>query len=168
MTVNLATGNVSTSLSTHSIKALGGALGVGLEYNSPILSRPGLLAEYFNNNSLTGAPVFSRVEPQVNNDWANASPGNNVPNDNFSARYTGYFISPITGTINFGAVSDDGIQIWANDALVLNNWGAPFSGYGSPISVTEGQVIKLRVHYQEISGFANIRLWVRGIGKIES
>jgi RHS repeat-associated protein len=164
VSVNLATGNVSSSLNTHSIKALGGAVGVGLEYNSPLLARQGVTADYFNNNAFTGSPVFSRIEPAVDNSWGATSPGNGVPVDNFSARYTGYFISPKTGTINFGATSDDGVQIWADDVLVTNSSGLPFNGYGNGVSVVEGQVVKLKVQYQELTGAAAMRLYVRGIG----
>jgi len=49
--VDLATGNLTTSNSTHSITALGGSLGVGLGYNSPQRSQAGLVGQYWPDTS---------------------------------------------------------------------------------------------------------------------
>lgn len=43
---NMATGNVSMNTASHTISALGGNLGLGLNYNSPLRSQPGLMAQY--------------------------------------------------------------------------------------------------------------------------
>ncbi|HSW90382.1 MAG TPA: hypothetical protein VLF64_00110, partial [Candidatus Saccharimonadales bacterium] len=46
--VDLATGNASLSTGTHNIKALGGNIGLNLNYNTPNKAKKGLKGEYWN------------------------------------------------------------------------------------------------------------------------
>jgi hypothetical protein len=78
-------------------------------------------AYYFNNKTLTGAPVLTRDEAEVNYDWAGGNPGPGVNEDAFSARWT-RTIDLTPGTYRFTAVSDDGIRAWIDGVQVLNEW----------------------------------------------
>src|SRR5690606_35516333 len=44
ISVNLATGSATTSASTHTMAALGGNIGIGMDYNSPYASKQGVVA----------------------------------------------------------------------------------------------------------------------------
>ena len=66
--------------------------------------------------------VVTRVDSTVNFDWASGAPAAGVPADNFSVRWTGRVQAPVTGTYRFTTVSDDGIRLWINGQLVINNW----------------------------------------------
>ncbi len=63
LSVDFATGNVTTSAGSHGMNALGGSIGLGLDYNSPGRSRPGLVGQYWNdpgaNENLSGHPPYS-------------------------------------------------------------------------------------------------------------
>ncbi len=78
-------------------------------------------AEYFNNVNLTGTPVFARCETTINNNWGNGGPGNGVPNDNFSVRWTGRFTFT-AGQKTFTTRSDDGIRMWVDNVQIINRW----------------------------------------------
>ena len=78
-------------------------------------------AEYFNNRTLTGSPLFSRCETAINYNWGNGGPGNGIPNDNFSVRWTGRFTFP-AGSRTFTTVSDDGVRLWVDNVRVINRW----------------------------------------------
>jgi len=167
ISVNLATGNATTSASTHSMAALGGNIGIGIDYNSPYASKQGLVAEYFSNRTFTGSPVVTRVESNVDNRWDLGSPSAGVvPTDNFSARYKGYFVAPKTGTYQFGANNDDTISIKLTingvQQQVYSNSYCPGVCYGSSVTLNEGDAIPITVEYTEISGAATIRLYVKG------
>ncbi|MBX6333979.1 hypothetical protein IRY61_01400 [Candidatus Saccharibacteria bacterium] len=167
ISVNLATGNATTSASTHSMAALGGNIGIGIDYNSPYASKQGLVAEYFSNRTFTGSPVVTRVESNVDNRWDLGSPSAGVvPTDNFSARYKGYFVAPKTGTYQFGANNDDTISIKLTingvQQQVYSNSYCPGVCYGSSVTLNEGDAIPITVDYMEISGAATIRLYVKG------
>ncbi len=119
----------------------------------------GLTAQYFTNNSLTGNPLFSRVEA-VNFDWGNAAPAVGVPADNFSIRWTGKVIATTTGSHRFQTVSDDGVRLWVNGGLVIDNWTAhsPTTNTSGNISFVAGQRYDLKLEYQERTVGATIQL----------
>ena len=45
-------------------------------------------AEYFDNSTLSGAPVLTRSDDAIDFDWGEGAPGPGVPSDRFSARWT--------------------------------------------------------------------------------
>jgi PA14 domain len=154
VSVDLATGNLTTSAKTHSIAALGGSLGVGLDYNSPQRSRPGVVAEYFNSAVYEFAgpndvPGITRVEPNLENNWASNSPYiGKITQDWFKARWTGYFTAPSTGDYYFGGNHDDRMAVTVNNQQnFLYDEPGCYSGacYEGFISLTAGQTIPINL-----------------------
>jgi beta-glucosidase len=61
-------------------------------------SEEGLKAEYFNNDSLTGPPVMTRVDKQIDFDWNSTSPDPaKLDPKAFSVRWTGTLQAPAPG-----------------------------------------------------------------------
>lgn len=79
-------------------------------------------AQYFNNPQLAGAPVLTRAEYQINYEWGLGSPDNfTVFPDYFSARWTA--VIPFqAATYRFRVAVDDGVRLYIDDALVINQW----------------------------------------------
>jgi len=88
---------------------------------TPRHSDPSWQAFYWNNTDLTGAPVVQRLERDLNFDWGFGSPDYTISSDNFSARWVRY-IDVTPGTYRFTAVVDDGIRVWVDDELIINQW----------------------------------------------
>ena len=61
----------------------------------------GVKAEYFANNAMSGTPVLTRVDKQIDFDWNSASPVAGVPADHFAVRWTGTIAAPAAGTYAF-------------------------------------------------------------------
>ena len=163
VSVDTSTGNVTTSASTHSIAALGGSLSVGLAYNTPTRSTQGLMAQYWNNPHLSDAPILQRVENTINYEWETGSPQLGlIPNDNFSARWKGYFVPPTSGTYYFGGRNDDAVTVTVNGQVVFQNAGSGNVSYGSGIYLTGSQPVPINVDYVENGGLAYITLMVTG------
>jgi RHS repeat-associated protein len=169
VSVDFATGNVSTSESSHSSSALGGSMGVSLDYNSPVRSRNGLVGEYWNTSASypfgtapTGTPNMTRVDRNVDFNWATGTPGTGVNADWFYARWSGYFVAPNTGTYLFGGSNDDQAKITVNNQVVYGQ--ACYSGncYGSGIQLTAGQVVPIAIEYQDAVAVAYARFMVKG------
>src|SRR6185436_11808049 len=78
-------------------------------------------ASYFNNKTLSGTPVLTRDEENVDYWWGDGSPDAAVNNDNFSARWTkvAHFDD---GLYTFQASGDDGVRLYVDDQLVVDKW----------------------------------------------
>jgi RHS repeat-associated protein len=166
VSADLATGNVTTSAKSHEITALGGTLGVSLDYNSPQRSRGGLVGKYWNSSSSTfptTAPHLERVDAALDYDWINDSPeAGIITADEYLVRWTGYFVAPRTGNYKFGADSSEGVKIIVNSSTLLDDYSTPGSGerYGdsSPVSLTIGQIVPITIEYRETTGSAKMVL----------
>ncbi|MCL5027806.1 MAG: PA14 domain-containing protein, partial [Bacteroidetes bacterium] len=82
----------------------------------------GLAAEYFTNKNLEGKPAVTKIDSQINFDWGGGSPFPNFPDDNFSVRWTGVLKVPADGDFIIDLVSDDGVRLFINDKLVIDDW----------------------------------------------
>lgn len=120
----------------------------------------GLRGEYFNNTSLSGTPVFTRSESEINVHWTLYGPDDKkLPADFFSVRWTGKLKSPVTGKYKIGLEGNDGYRLYINNKLVADRW--------QKITVSEtltdfyferNQAYDLRVEFYESSGNGQIRL----------
>ncbi|HSW99891.1 MAG TPA: PA14 domain-containing protein, partial [Patescibacteria group bacterium] len=168
--VDLATGNLATSASSHTSTALGGSLGVSLDYNTPLKSRNGLVGEYWNlpanapDTLPTSAATMTRVDQNVDFGWDTGSPSSGtINNDWFYSRWSGYFVAPATGTYYFGGNNDDLLKVTINGQQVYVNGGC-YTGvcYGSSITLQAGQVVPVDVQHKEVTGPAYAHLYVKG------
>jgi hypothetical protein len=115
---------------------------------------------YFDNPDLEGEPVLTCVEKVIDHNWGWNSPGEGVPVDGFSARWT----QPIyfeAGGHRFTTYSDDGVRLWVDGRLLIDSW-QPMRGYrNATIWLSEG-VHDVRVEYFEGTGTARVHLmWER-------
>jgi hypothetical protein len=113
---------------------------------------------YFTNMDLSGNPSLTRQDPQVNFDWGTGSPASNIPSDHFSVRWLRnvFFQS---GTYNFNVFSDDGVRVWLNDQLIIDQWHDSTNvTYTSTRTLSQGNY-SIRIEYFENIGDARIRFW---------
>lgn len=93
------------------------AQGPGPQHTDPVSQ-----AAYWNNTDLAGTPVLWRAEANLDYDWGLGSPAPEVSADYFSARWTRYIDVPAPATYRFTATSDDGVRVWLDGALIINQW----------------------------------------------
>jgi hypothetical protein len=115
----------------------------------------GLQASYFNNTTLSGAPVVSRIDPTVNFDWGVGSPAATINVDQFSARWTGQLYAPVTGVYTFTATVDDGFRLYVGGILLIDKWfdQAPTT-YTQAANLTAGNTYDVRIEYYENGGIS--------------
>lgn len=155
--VDLATGNVTTAVASHNMSALGGLIGLNLDYNTPTMTRSGLQAEYWDANSFSGSPTITRVDSDVNFDWGSGSPDTAIAADTFAGRWTGYITIDETADYQFGCTVDDNCNVWVNNALVATKTG-PGTAYGSAMNLTEGTTLPIKMEMTENTGGAQAKL----------
>ncbi|KRD61041.1 glycoside hydrolase family 3 [Flavobacterium sp. Root935] len=116
---------------------------------TPDESQNGLKGEYFNNRNLEGTPALTRIDSQLEFDWPWA-PGDGVNVDDFSIRWTGFLKSDQALDGWLGLSSDDGIRMYIDDQLVIDNWtkGAT-SMVTVPKNIEKGKKYKVRIEMWE-------------------
>jgi hypothetical protein len=130
-----------------------------LAQRGPIVqhSDPHWQATYWNNTSLSGSPALDRQETGLDYDWGSGSPDPAVDADRFSARWTRY-IDGTPGTYRFTATSDDGIRIWVDGALVMDQWhDHPPTTHAAEKHLASGHHL-VKVEYYENGGAAVAKL----------
>ena len=115
----------------------------------------GWLGEYFNNTTVTGTPVLSRTDAEINFSWASAAPGPGVNTNGFSARWTGYIQVDTTQAYTFVARTDDGVRLWIDDQLLIDKWvnqGA--RDWTATVNLAAGVRYAVRMEYFDSTGTA--------------
>lgn len=119
-------------------------------------------AGYFGNRNLSGTPSVVRCEPSIWFDWGNWSPGLGLPGDNFSVRWRSQTMFPTSSNYTFQVTVDDGVRIYVDDNLILNEWhDAASATYTVNPFITAG-AHTVTVEYYESGGGAVIRLSLPG------
>ncbi len=98
-------------------------LTINAKYFKTPTGAAGLKAEFFNNKTLTGMPVLTRIDPNINFNWGAGSPGTGVNTDNFSARWTGKLTPDASGYYNISVSGDDGFRLFINGNKIIDDWG---------------------------------------------
>jgi hypothetical protein len=124
----------------------------------------GLAGTYFNNTNFTGR-LFTRTDPMVNFHWSLGSPApGTIDPDTYSVRWVGQVRAVQGGAYVFRTHSDDGVRLWVNGKLIINNWTdhAGRDDTSSAITLTAGHRYDLRLEYYENRGGSVVRLeWKR-------
>ena len=116
---------------------------------TPDGSQNGLKGEYFNNRNVEGTAALTRIDSQLEFDWP-WSPGDGVTDDDFSIRWTGYIQSEKSFDGWLGLSSDDGIRMWIDDQLVIDNWSkGATSMVTTPKNIEAGKKYKVRIEMWE-------------------
>ena len=117
----------------------------------------GLRGSYFANTSLTNL-AFTRIDPAINFP-SGVTPGPRLPGDHFSVRWEGKLYARNSGRYEFRTLSDDGVRLWVNGKLLINNWTdhAPTENIGN-ISLSGNQSYDILLEYYQGGGAAGITL----------
>ena len=118
-----------------------------------------LQAEYFANRNLEGAPALTRNESQIQADWDTNAPAPGVARTNFSVRWTGTLMAPVSGRYTLSLTADDGSRLVLDGKTLIDHW---FEGAGTTqtveVTLEAGHAYPLRVDYFQAAGQAYVRL----------
>lgn len=125
----------------------------------PMGSGTGLRGDYYDNLNFTGTRV-RRMDPTVNFDWGGGAPAAGIGEDTFSVRWTGKVQPRYSETYTFYTVSDDGIRLWVNDQLLIDNWTdhGPTENAGL-LALQAGQLYDVKLEMYENGGGAVAQLF---------
>ncbi len=118
----------------------------------------GLLGQYWTN---TAAAAFTnagfntpatlvRTDAMVNFDWEMNGPAPTIGGTNFTAQWTGSLQPQYSETYTFTTVAADGVRLWVNGQLLINDWTdhPPATNSGS-ITLNGQQLYNIRMDYYQ-------------------
>ncbi len=143
-------------------------------YLRPSANSPerGLRGEYFRSADLSGTPALVRTDAQIGFRWdrgsptdnlmarGEAGPGQGVPNDGFSIRWSGQLLPPVSGRYRIEAAADDGYRLFVDGKQVLDHWTPSdrMRGDGVELELQAGRAYDLRLEYFDAERDAGVRL----------
>jgi hypothetical protein len=142
-------------------EALGGAVAKLDWHRSVACSTGQFQAQYFGNTTLAGSAAVTACESSIDYNWGNGGPAG-VGSDGFSARWTGTFDFGAGGAYTFVSTTDDGMRVWVDNVLVIDQWKpqAPTTYQATKVLAAGTHVVK--VEYYESGGGAVARAsWVK-------
>jgi len=109
----------------------------------------GLLGMYYDNGNLSGEPIVIRIDPQINFNWGDASPDESIEARPYSARWLGEVEAVFTESYKFIAVAGDGVRLWLNGELIIDQWvvGGALPYPSKPVNLVAGLRYSIWMEY---------------------
>jgi beta-glucosidase len=142
---------------------------------------PGLRGEYFRGRELEGPPMLTRIDPAVGFRWDRGSPTADLVahgelpadralgNDDFSVRWTGRLVPPLSGRYELSVTGDDGFRLDLDGRRVIDEWTTTPRARARTVSLDleAGKAYDVRLEYFDAIRDAEIRLGWRMPGAKE-
>ncbi|MEO5915964.1 MAG: PA14 domain-containing protein [Luteolibacter sp.] len=150
------------AFNTNSYSAYSNVAGITTPQAPPNGNGDGAAAAYFMDVGgvhLSGSPALTRVDPTINFDWGNTSPGAPIGIDTYSVRWTGKIQAQYSQTYTFYTNSDDGVRLTVNGVVLVDNWTNHGNTENSgTITLSAGQQYAFVMDYYEDVGGAVAKL----------
>jgi hypothetical protein len=103
---------------------------------------------YYNNKDFTDQK-FVRTDSSVNFNWAYGSPDAfSIGPDTFSVRWEGDWDFATSGVYEFNVTTDDGMRIYVDNNLVLDQWKDQYGSHKFNVNINQG-THRIRVDYYD-------------------
>jgi len=129
-------------------------------FTDATMQQKGLKADYYNNSDWKGEPAHSRIDKNIDFIWRTTAPFKDMKYDQFSAKWSGVLVPPITGEYALGGEGFSGFNLYVNDKLVTkwNDIHHPRKVY-ELMTLEAGKVYNIRLEYtQTNTEYAIMRL----------
>lgn len=114
--------------------------------------------EYYGNTTLSGSPVLVRQDEAIDFDWQRGAPDPKLAQDGFAVRWRGRWAFD-EGTYRFNATSDDGVRLWVDDRLLIDQWQDQPATYSSGELYVPAGEHDVQVEYYEGGDQALVHVW---------
>ena len=132
-------------------------------------SGDGLTGEYFNSPDLSGQPVLTRTDRNVNFNWDKVVPVDGLQRNNYSVRWSGTFTPPAAGQYHLGVrvnycyacENAEGFRLYLDDKLLVESGGKTAERgevRQAPVTFDDTQPHLIRLEYLHGTGTAGIDL----------
>jgi hypothetical protein len=104
---------------------------VVLRWQPVVVTPTGWLGEYFDTDTPGATPAMVREDKAIDFNWGTNAPFVGMPSEHWSARWT-RTLSLTPGYYRLTTVTDDGVRLWVDGNLVIDEWirndSQPFFG----------------------------------------
>lgn len=129
----------------------------------------GLQVAYFNNRALRGEPLYTSTDENIDANWFDQAPREDMDDDNFGVRWTGELRPNQSGEYQLGIIGTSKFRLFLNDSLMVKSEYAWWDEFGDPrlrktdpIHLEAGKSYKLMVEAEESYADAQVQLvWAR-------
>ncbi|HEX8422814.1 MAG TPA: PA14 domain-containing protein, partial [Pyrinomonadaceae bacterium] len=126
--------------------------------STPSGNGSGLRGRYFDQIDFNDFKM-SRVDATLNFDWGSGAPHASMGSETFAVQWTGQVVPRYSETYTFYTHSDDGVKLWVNQQLLIDNWmDHAFTENSGQITLVAGRQYDIRVEYFENYGGAVAKL----------
>jgi alpha-D-xyloside xylohydrolase len=116
----------------------------------------GLTARYFSGENFE-TNISTQTDAQINFFWNTPPAG--LPRTHFSVRWDGFLEAKQAGEYTLFASSDDGVRVWVDDQLLINDWSQhPVQTFFAKTNFAANSRHRLRVEYFQNLYGASVRL----------
>ena len=135
-------------------------------------STQGLKGEYFRGRELAGEPVLTRTDTRIAFRWDRGSPTDDLvaqgqlpasralPADDFSVRWTGQIVPPVSGKYEISVGANDGFRLFVDGKSVIDNWelNPRMQSKSVLVDLQAGKPADIKLEYFEDIRDAEVRL----------
>ena len=113
----------------------------------------GLTGRYFKSRGFgLDKKAFERIDSRVDFQYAEGSPDEQIPAEEFSMRWSGSLLAEETGDYEFNVKSENGIRLWVNEteAPLIDAWvssGGDVREHRAVVRLLGGRAYPLRLEY---------------------
>jgi beta-glucosidase len=125
----------------------------------------GLKADYYTDRDFKSAVLFSASEPDLDDNWHEGAPRQDMNDDDFGVKYTGEIVPAYSGAYQLGIITTCKVNVYLNDSLIINTPYHFHDEYNDPrlrksrsLNLEAGKKYRLRVEAGESYGDARVQL----------
>jgi|GEM_PF-1588796 len=152
--IGLAVTSHNNSLAS---KAVFDSVSLSTEIGVPS-SEFGFKGDYYQGTNFNNH-VLTRRDERIAFNWSGSPPASGVTANDFSVRWTGRIVPIYSETYNFHTFTDDGVRLWVNGQLLINDWTShPEREATGSITLQAGVLADIKMEYYQAAGSASARL----------
>ncbi len=129
----------------------------------------GLKVEYFNGSEMRNPPLFVSTDKNIDANWFDHAPRNDMDDDNFAVRWSGELLPDQSGEYQLGFISTCNTKLYLDGSLLAktayhfrNEYGDPRLRKSDPVQLIAGKKYKIVVEATESYGDAQVQfVWAK-------
>lgn len=131
---------------------------VSADFNIVAELSNGLRGRYYDSQDFNGL-VATRTDPTIDFEYGDGAPPFEDQGGSYSILWTGQVTPLYTETYTFTTINDDGVRLWVDDQLVIDDWNfhGPEERSGT-VQLTANQPVSIWLEYFNGGGGGTIQL----------